>query len=153
MRHFVALATEQSAKTAAFKLSPYAWCKCFASTRELSDGEARERMQAALTKKRAEIEERRVKEKRTQFPDPKELTRQSMVRSYQPKSFGKRMLCLSRHKELRVGFIEMIKSACKQARKTVAAWGKGLFQDPFPPGFFIPGSAPIASLLWSVAAG
>ena len=28
-----------------------------------------------------------------------------------------------------------------------------LFQDPFPPGFFVLGSVPLASLLWSVAAG
>lgn len=144
--HFDRLAQEPSVIEVTLTLSPYAWRHCFTETEALSEQEAREMMQEALIKGRAKIEEQRKESNKTSFQSPSELVRRSMITAYLPKKFGKRMLCHSSVKDLRVVFIACIKRAFAEARLVFKEWGKGVFINPFPPGFFLPGRAPMASI-------
>jgi len=62
-------------------------------------------MSAALIECRAKIEKNRKESKKTSFQLPSEIVRRSMIVAYPPKKFGKRMLCHSTIKDLRVVFI------------------------------------------------
>ena len=120
-----------------FCLSPYVWKTCFEDTENLTDEQVRE-----LILERIEAEARKLieenKSKKLPTPKPEELQRQSMLTPYVPKTFGKRMLCLSSIKELRVVFIAGYKRLRDKAEWVLSQWRLGNWLLPFPPGLFPP---------------
>ena len=63
----------------------------------------------------------------------------SMRVEYTPKKRGKRMICLSSFKELRIGFINWFKERCAEADAVLQRWLAGEWSAVLPPGFFYPG--------------
>ncbi len=147
MRHFESLSAREGAKQVKLILSPYAWKLCFEETKERPDSDIRammlERMKSALE----QIQDERVLTNRTRFPSASDLVRQSMLKPYQPKSFGKRMWCLSVDKSLRRKFIRFFKASIARAKDVLAEWIKGIYTNAFPAGLFPPGRRPMASVL------
>lgn len=120
------------------ELFPYAWKKCFPDTKDLSDTEIRSLMLEFL------------KEEESQLPseplDPERLKRQSLVKEYTSRKFGKRMVCLSIFSAQRKRFIKLYKYLCNQAMEAYEQWKKGNL-IPFPLGLFPPCLPRMANIL------
>ena len=138
---------KEGGKNETFMLSPYAWKTCFEETRNLTDTEFREMILEKLKEEQERVEEERIKNKVTKFHTRYSLVHQSMVQPYKPEKRGKRMMCHSNLKEIRIQFISFIRSLIKEAKEVKEAWERGDYSIPFPPGLFPPGRRPMASLL------
>jgi REP element-mobilizing transposase RayT len=147
MRHFETLKDREGAKKLNLVLSPYAWKHCFDETKERPDSDIRAMMLERIRTAAEEIQKERVSTGRNRFPSASDLVRQSMLKPYQPKSFGKRMWCLSVNKDLRRQFIRFFKASIAKARDVLAEWAKGIYTNAFPAGLFPPGRRTMASVL------
>ncbi len=112
-----------------FKLFPYSWKQCFEDTKQLSDQEIRRLMLATI-----EAENERLTKVAL---NPQRLKRQSLLMPYVPRAHGKRMICLSSFKSLRIQFIAGYKALCKRAKEVFNDWGSGKL-TAFPAGMFPP---------------
>jgi REP element-mobilizing transposase RayT len=112
-----------------FTFHPYIWKSCFHDTANLSDEEIRTMMLEHLSK------EQRILSKAGL--NPERLKRQSMLTNYQPKKFGKRMICLAASATLRREFIKVYRALADMAAAAFKSWQKGEIV-PFPSGLFPP---------------
>jgi REP element-mobilizing transposase RayT len=72
----------------------------------------------------------------------------SLHREHQPKSHGKRMLCLGSSIEDRRQYIKTYRAWAKACRRVFRSWQEGVKELMFPPGFYPPGGGrPTASLV------
>ena len=129
---------QEGKKEVHFKLFPYSWKHCFPETRDCTDQEIKAKMLEALEFEQSKIERRKL--------DPNRLKRQSLVAAYQPKKFGKRMICLSAIISLRRAFIKVYRSLCTQADVVYSEWRNGN-RIPYPLGLFSPSLPRTANLL------
>lgn len=117
-----------------FSISPYAWKHCFSDTAELPDEKIHEMMMDRIKQK-----ESKIKKENTKSPIGKhKLVTQSILKPYQSKTFGKRMICLSSFVELRKRFISYYKYLCTKAIEVFHKWKLGKTLVPFPSGMFPP---------------
>lgn len=131
-----------------FTLCPYAWKHCFTETANLSDEEIHAMMLKAIEEELALIAERRKQEGKISFPSSEAIEQQSMLKTYEPKKFGKRMLCLAAKKATRLPFIKYVKSLLKQAKDFKdKSFSSIESYTEYPPGLFRPGRSPVASIL------
>ena len=141
-------------------IDPYAWKHCFAETKDLSDEEVHKMIIEEIEQGIALNSERRKQEGKTSFPSKEDLQHQSMLKSYEPKKFGKRMLCLASDKATRLQFINFIKYLLSLANQIKDKWKRSIHSDTteerasffnsrtlYPPGLYPPGRLPVASIL------
>lgn len=119
------------------KLSPYGWKKCFPDTAFLSDENVRHLIMARVAERAKTIAADRLA---SNLPRPlvTHILNQSMVATYAPKVFGKRMICLSTVPELRKNFIAFFRRQHERAREVLHQWRAGAWNVPFPIGLFPP---------------
>ncbi len=117
-----------------FILTPYAWLNSFDT--DLSEQEAREQIIARVREKEKEFREAR----KTPVVGAFKLRTQEMTRAHTPKKYGKRMICLSSYKELRIEYIGFFRSLCSDAYDVYQQVKEricNIFE--LPPGMFAPG--------------
>ena len=117
-----------------FILTPYAWFKSFDT--DLTQDEAKERIIARVREKEQEFRSTR----KTPVVGAYKLQTQDMTIAHTPKKFGKRMICLSSYKELRISYIAFFRSLCSEASslyQQVKNRVRNIFE--LPPGMFAPG--------------
>jgi hypothetical protein len=128
-------------------VKPFAWLECFKDAESFSNEEV---LQMITSKVRQEEEELSLKGK---IVGAHQLRLERIDRPHVPKKYGKKMICLSSSKELRIQFIEWFYTQKKYARQAFEDWrSKGINLRP-PPGFFSPGGFLNANLLPTVFAG
>lgn len=129
-----------------FKLSAYSWKQCFERSRDLTDEQAHEMLLSAIDAFLSKLPTA------TAHRDPNRLTRQSLLKPYTPKKFGKKMICLSSLRSLRMPFIQFAKSLFAKARAVFMAWCAGDLSLAYPPGLFAPHLPRNGNLLYRAAA-
>lgn len=127
-----------------FVLEPFAWLECFPESVDRSEDEVKEEIIEAVRKLEAERRLEREENNRKVI-GATALRRQSMLKEYQPKKSGKRMLCLCSEKPLRARFIDHFRALCDAARKAYERWKKGDLRAKMPPGMFAPRVPVLAS--------
>ncbi len=141
---FASVVQAQSTEEISFKLHPTAWTVAFPyypSQAELH--------QKVIDRVR-EIEQEMAlvrAEKVISIPSAANAITRSMHRTYSPKTFGRRMWCISGDIPLRIAFIRFIKTLRKKAYEVRQQWIRGNWTEPFPPGLFPPCIPPLANLL------
>ena len=120
-----------------FTLEPFAWMDCFPALA----GVDKEKHQAQIISN-LRAEEKKLLEQRKQTKSQPlgatTLRRQSMIKEYSPRKFGRKMICLAFDKDLRKDFISHFRYLCQLARKAYEAWKRGDLQHKIPPGLFAP---------------
>ena len=124
---------EKNKMSLELKFDFYSWKECFPETRVLSDLEVRRMMLESLGKYEASLLDR--PEMKKKYHDH---SKQSMLKSYVPKKYGKKMICLSDFKELRIDYINYYKDKIAEAKHAYKQWKKGDFRIPYPLGLFAP---------------
>jgi REP element-mobilizing transposase RayT len=99
-----------------------------------------------ILKKEKELREKRDKEKKSVLGEER-LILQSIHREHTPKKHGKRMICISSDISLRVKYIQNFRAWVEKCRAVYRCWCEGNMSVPWPPGFYPPGSRPIASMI------
>ena len=143
LNHFREIDTEEIE----LKLCFYSWKYAFPELAVLSDTEIRSMIVHAVRLELETIEQERELTRRYVFNTTEGLRRQSLLRAYQPKQFGKRMLCLAINKLTRVPFIRFVQVLMTKAQKIKGYWLRGDYSLPYPPGLYPPGRAPMASIV------
>ena len=119
------------------KVEPDAWMACFTETMDRNPKELNEYLS-----KEIEREESRIDRER-ENPPPKlsTLQVQNIRQEYQPKKFGKRMICLGSSKEIRVKYLGWYKDLCKKLPRFLKKTKEEVISrlSHYPPGFFAPG--------------
>ena len=125
-----------------FILEPDAWKECFPEESTSDEN----RLLTEIAEEEEEVTTKRKQEKRAVIGSTA-LRRQSMTKEWQPKKRGKRMICLSSEKELRLSFINFYKSLCDRAVRAYELWKKADFSIPIPAGLFAPRPPPLVCAL------
>lgn len=128
---------------AKLRISPYAWMECF---REL-EGTSRKDVDCEVLRQLHELESEARAVRKRDVRGALALQTADMDTSYQPKKFGRKMICICRDKEKRIEFIAWAKSLFKEARSVFQAWKRGLTHLRYPPGMFAPSLPRAANLL------
>ena len=142
-RRLVSRYEELSGVSYEFVLEPDAWKECFPE--ELTSN--KEEMIAEVVEEEEKLKTQRRIEKRG-VPGATALRRLSMLKEHAPKKRGKRMICLSNDKQMRLAFIEFYKSLCDRAVRAYELWKKADFSIPIPAGLFAPRPPPLVSALY-----
>jgi REP element-mobilizing transposase RayT len=113
-------------------LAPYAWIK------RLCPGESPDEVRGSVIRLVRAIEEesrlKRLKEKIPLRPNLSSLAEEK----YQPKKFGKRMICICADIAKRCEFLEWYQGMVALCRNTYQKWREGWLSVPWPDGFFPP---------------
>lgn len=120
-----------------FVLSPNAWAEVFGLKEVI-----KEEIERGVLEIEKALREERDKRQRKVF-GRLNLIAQRIDCIFTPKKFGKRMWCICRDVEKRVGFIAFIKDLRARAKEVYQRWSRGDFSIPFPLGLFAP--RPLAS--------
>ncbi len=132
---------EDNKQEGCFRFDYYKWKRCFPETESMSDTDVRELMLQALSYFESEIRQNApIKES---YPD---FTKQSLLKTYYPKKFGKKTICLSCFKELRQSFISLFKTVVYKAREVYLRWKSGDLAAKYPLGLFAPNLPRTANL-------
>lgn len=134
--------SEKNPKMGQVKFNFYSWKKCFPETRSLTDSEIRQ-----LILKKLKSFEEKIKGLLPPKKFYRDMSQQSMLQSYTPKRHGKRMICLSNYKELRIDFLNFFFEKVGQAREVFSQWKAGNLAAKFPLGMFAPRLPRTANLL------
>lgn len=126
----------------AVELNFYSWKKCFKETEGLSDMEVRKLMLDELLKYSEEIKKSFTP--KSKYPD---LSKQSLLKEYSPRKFGKKTICLSFFKDLRIDFINFYKDKVHKAKEVFERWKLGDFSMQFPSGMFAPSLPRLVNLV------
>ena len=127
-------------------LEPYAWTECFPESEGLSEEEVKTEIIEAVREREAELRSEREEAQRSVI-GATALRRQSMLKEYQPKKYGKRMICICSEKPLRKQFIDHYKALCDAARKAYECWKRGDLSAKIPAGLFAPSVPVLVSVL------
>lgn len=127
---------KENSRVGAVAFDFYSWEKCFPETQDLSNLEVRKLMLSALEKFSEETKLEHVKLPKKKFYS--DLSKQSMLKVYRPKSFGRKSLCVSTCKELKKGFLSIYYRLRDRAREVYLLWKSGDLAVKFPAGMFAP---------------
>lgn len=128
------------------KFNFYSWKDSFPETRGLTDLEIRKMMLEHLNNYEAALLQRPEMIKKYQ-----DHSKQSMLKTYVPKKYGKKMICVSYFKELRSDYIHYFKKKVAQAKHVYKLWKIGDFSLPYPLGLFAPHLPRTVNLLPSLS--
>ncbi len=131
------LLNDASTKALKFRFEPFAWKYCFEATRGVSDEELLVELVSRIRCKEMEYEEER-KRNNIFVAGAQSLIASSMLRQYTPQKFGKKMICISKDKKLRIQFITFFKTVCKKAKDVYQKWKRNDFSLEYPVGLFMP---------------
>lgn len=132
-------------ETYTLRVEPNAWKECFADTIHKDSSELNKLLSADIRQ-----HERRIsKEIGGNFNKLEALATQNIRKQYQPKKFGKKMLCIGKDKETRVKYLEWYYARCKELPSFIKKKsGEALlYIKNYPPGFFSPGGFLSANIL------
>lgn len=99
-----------------------------------------------VLRREQELREKRIKENKSVL-GKEQLILQSIYKEHTPKKHGKRMICISSDISLRVQYIKSFRAWVRKCREVYSNWCEGNMAIPWPPGFYPPGSRPIASMI------
>ena len=120
-----------------FNLKPFAWKKCFSDTSEMSDADLKACLLEKVANREAALAEERKKNRVTVL-GRSALVCSSMLRTYTPKKYGKRMICLASCRELRVEYITFFRELCARASAVYAKWKQFDYSEAYPEQLFAP---------------
>ena len=120
-------------------IEPDAWMNCFIEFSDKDPEQINEQIVANLRANEEKLRKERVKP----VMGAHALKLQPITKDYAPKKRGKRMLCLSSIKALRVAFIEWFR---EHANKAIPLRQATDWLHSLPPGLFAPGGAMWANL-------
>lgn len=123
-------------KSNTFKLTPDAWLEVFGIREPREVASVHEKILSRIRDLEAKHREERSKSKKSCLGRAR-LISQPLDLPYEPKKFSKRMWCISSDIDLRVRFINFIKSLIKKAKEVQRRWRLGDFV-PYPTGLFPP---------------
>ena len=129
-----------------FVLEPYAWMECFPETEDSSIDAMREEIIEDVRAREEKYRAERVAAGRVVIGSTS-LRRQSMLKEYQPRKFGKKMVCLCSCKELRRRFIDHYRALCQAAAMVYENWKRGDVSQKMPPGMLAPRMPVLVSAL------
>jgi len=133
---------KKNKKEISVKFSFYTWKECFPETADLSDSEVRKLMLDAI--QTFSEETGKTLPHKSTYTDQ---SKQSILETYTPEKFSKRMICLSYFKELRINFIDFYKEQVRLAREVFSKWKLGDLSVPYPPGMFPPNLPRLTNLV------
>jgi len=126
------------------KVEPNAWMECFEETAtRRNPKELIEILDSNINQESLKI----LKEKEGQFPTLESLQTQNIRKEYQPKKFGKRMLCFGKDKATRLVYLKWFYEYCKNLRSYLKKKDTPHHRNHYPPGFFAPGGFLSANIL------
>jgi REP element-mobilizing transposase RayT len=134
-----------------FTLRPYGWLDCF----KIPESEIpiiKRKIASMVRAVEAELRGRR-KLKNKHVLGKKTLMLQSPFKEYVPKTYGRRMICISQDVELRKRFIEYVKHLFRKGREVFESWRAGDLTVPFPSGLFPPSLPVVSNLIPAAVAG
>ena len=126
-------------------LKPFGFKSCFAASANLTDEQIRNRILALVRTGEKKYRKERAKLKRAPL-GPHALAEQNPYKTFKPKTFGRRVFCISTDHELRRLYIEAYHAFCKLCKQAWQKLRQGLCAD-YPPAAFIPSLAPRANIL------
>ena len=132
-----------------FILEPYAWMKCFPELSAVSEEQMREELLTEIQQWEEKYREERKSEKRA-VVGATALRRQSMLKEYEPKKFGRRMICISSDKKLRRAVIKHFRGICELATEIYRRWKCGELSWKLPPGLLAPRVPTLASAIFII---
>jgi REP element-mobilizing transposase RayT len=136
---------EQGGEELVCKVDPFAWMECFSETQDIEISRVRNIIKRLVRQKEAKLRrQRKVNKTRVKGAHALKLERINM--NYKPSSFGKKMLCLSTVREMRVAFIGWYRSQIKIIEELRTTWPGSAADFIRPPGFFAPGGYLAANL-------
>jgi len=115
----------------------FAWKDNFYESKNLSDDELKSLI-LAMVEEEVKASALSRKEKGLQSPSPCSLQKQSMIREYYPRKFGRRMVCICSDKDLRKRILSFYHWLADRARFVYQRWKIGDYSFPFPLGLFPP---------------
>lgn len=134
----------QDTGEATLTLEPYAWKRCFSEIKDKPLAEIHELLFSRIREEEAKVQA----EKGDTFPSQFTLQTQDLRTQYAPQKFGKRMICYSTCKTIRIKFLSWVKEEFKKLPRYLKKHIGFYTQDMiYPPGFFAPGGIMFASLL------
>jgi hypothetical protein len=125
---------ENAGEEFTLRIEPDAWMECFAEL----EGTDPEQINGEIVRRVRAEERRLVMSRVSPAIGARALAAEDIRKPHSPKKHGKRMICLSSLRELRIRFIEMYKSKSDQARLAIRAWKYENCRAGPPPGFFLP---------------
>lgn len=132
---------ESAFESNTFTLSPYAFMNSF----EMEESEAELKDIIIAEVRRREEEFRRIRRK--PLRQRIRLMTAGIYLDYSPVKFGKRMICHSSSKELRVRYISWYKNLCEEASYLYRMFREKACELVMPPGMFLPGGT-LSSNVW-----
>lgn len=121
--------------------TPFSWKRCFIETKDSSDAELLQRLEAKV----AFEESRYRKARKTPLPTAEQLASQNAHKRYKPKKFGRRVYCICCNKELRELLLKEYREFCEQCKICWLESRNGCLDVDFPPGAFRPPRVPNAT--------
>jgi hypothetical protein len=125
-----------------FKLSPFAWLKCF----DVPQSEAAKIKEQIIQNVRAE-EARLRAERKYPCVGAEKLRRQPVDIKFTPKKYSRKQWCICDDVEVRIAFIAWVKLERAKARVAYERWCKGERSAEYPPGMFPPSFPKLANLV------
>jgi len=125
------------------KIEPWAWLQCYSSSKEWDLNEVRERFLTCLR-----AEEARIAKAKVSVIGAERLEAQDIRQAYKSERSGKKMICMSHCPEQRRTVIEFVKNQTRRAREAYQRRKAGESSALPPPGFFLPGGALLANLVF-----
>ena len=129
-----------------FILEPDAWIECFPQLAGVDRDQLNNRIRRGLEKDHAKCKAKRKLAGRDVL-GATSLRRESMTKEYEPKKFGKKMICLCFDPKLRKAFVKTYRLLCAKAKDVYRKWREGDLSLRIPPGLIAPGAPPLVSAL------
>jgi REP element-mobilizing transposase RayT len=136
-----ALISEGLEETSLF-IDPDAWMECFDDSSDADPNLLKEE----IVRRVREKEEYFRAQRKNPVIGPHALRLELIRKPYVPRKRGKRMICLSSFKKLRVVFIYWFKEQCAEASRRYSMWRAGDRRAMPPPGMFSPGAVLFSNL-------
>lgn len=137
-------------KRASYKIDPNAWMKAF----NIQDPQEIERINhniiAGVYEREANHRALRKAQKKG-IVGAKKLLQQRPGERYVPERAGRRMWCLATDKDIRIQFINFVKSLLDKGKRVLARWRQGDFSLSYPIGLYPPSLPKRANLVQAIA--
>lgn len=141
----IAEALVAEAQEVEFVLEPDAWVECFVAPTKTGTLDAARLNNSILR----EVSNAEAKLAPAKVLGRKALQVEIINRSYSPKSFARRMICLCSDVEIRKEFITWYKGLQQRANEVFLRWKQGDFTAKLPTGFLAPGNYRLTNLIAS----
>jgi REP element-mobilizing transposase RayT len=118
-----------------FTLSPDSWQEAFPG--QMTPERLNERVLQRIKEIESEVATTCERDG-VKLPSNYDVASRPIDTPYAPKTFGKRMWCISSCLKIKIAFITLIKALRRECRRVRLEWLKGNLAEKFPPGMFPP---------------